>query len=144
MTMPVRQVWLFQLGCWVAFAVAVLHVGVHVLGREDLSPHAAAGLGMLSPAYVVPVPGLLQPTYTSVVDALSLSFALLFATIGAAGLAVVSHGQNEPRLLRAVARAFALGTGMALVVSVLLAFGLVTFAVAIAAMCFGLAAVPET
>jgi len=142
--MPARQVWLFQLGCWVAFLVAVLHIGVHVLGREDLSPHVVAGLAMLSPAYVIRVPGLLQPSFTSVVDALSLSYALLFATIGAAGLAVVSYGQNDARLIRAVARAFALGTGMALVVSVLLAFGLGTFVVAIVAMCFALASVPET
>jgi hypothetical protein len=143
MTMPARQVGLFQLGCWAAFAVAALHVGVHVLGHADLSPHAQAGMSMLPPDYVVLVPGLRQPTYLSVVNALSLSYALLFAAIGAAGLAVVRHGQYEPKLLRAVAGAFAIGTGMALVVSVVLSFSLQTFVLAIVPMCFGLASVPE-
>jgi tryptophan-rich sensory protein len=97
----------------------------------------------LSPAYVIQVPGLRQPTYLGVVSALSLSYALLFATIGAAGLAVVRHGQHQPKLLRAVAGAFATGTALALVVSVVLSFSLQTFVLAVVPMCFGLAAVPE-
>jgi hypothetical protein len=141
--MPARQVWLFQLGCWAAFAVAVVHVAVHVATGGDLSPHASAGMSMLPPDYVVPVPGLRQPTYLSVVDALSLSYALLFATVGAAGFAVVRHGQFNSRLLRAVAGVFATGAGMALIVSVALSFSLQTFVLAIVAICFGLAAVPE-
>jgi hypothetical protein len=143
MTMPARQVGLFQLGCWVAIAVAALHAAVHVAVGTDLSPHAQAGMSMLSPAYVIQVPGLRQPTYLGVVSALSLSYALLFATIGAAGLAVVRHGQHQPKLLRAVAGAFATGTALALVVSVVLSFSLQTFVLAVVPMCFGLAAVPE-
>lgn len=141
--MPARQVWLFQLGCWVAVAAAALHVAVHVMVGGDLSPHAEAGMSMLSPDYVVRVPGLRQPTYRGVVDALSLSHALLLATIGAGGLAVARHGQFNPKLLRAVAGAFAIGTGMALITSAVLSFSLETFVLAIVAICFGLAAVPE-
>jgi hypothetical protein len=141
--MPARQVGLFQLGCWVALAFAAFHAGVHVMGQTELSPHAQAGMSMLSPAYVIQVPGLRQPTYLGVVNALSLTYALLFATIGAAGLAVIRHGQYQPRLLRAVAGAFATGTGLALVVSVVLSFSLQTFVLAVIPVCFGLAAVPE-
>lgn len=141
--MPARQVWLFQVGCWTAFAAAGLHIVAHVIGGEVASPHAAAGLGMLTPDYVVLVPGLRQPTYLGVVNALSLSQALLLATIGGAGLAVVRHGRGNPKLLRGVAGAFATGIGMALVTSVLLSFSLQTFALAVVAICFGLSAVPE-
>ena len=143
MTMPARQVWLFQLGCWVAFVVAGLQVLAHVVGGQEASPHAEAGLRMLSPDYVVLVPGLRQPTFLGIVDALSLNYALLLATIGAAGLAVVRHGQGNSKLLRSVAGAFAIGTGMALVTSVALSFSLQTFVLAIVAICFGLSAVPE-
>lgn len=143
MTMSARQVWLFQVGCWVAFAAAGLHLVAHVVGGQEATPHAEAGLRMLSPDYVVLVPGLRQPTYLGVVDALSLNYALLFATIGAGGLAVVRHGQNNPALLRGVAGTFAIGTVMALVTSVVLSFSLQTFVLAIVAICFGLAAVPE-
>lgn len=140
--MPARQVWLFQLGCWMAFAVAACQLLVHVAAGSELSPHAVAGLALEPPGYVFLVPGLRQPTFPGVVDALSLSFALLFATIGAAGLAVVRHGQLNPRLLRAVAGALATGTGLALVVSVVLAFSLQTFVLAVVPMCFALATVP--
>ena len=143
MTLPARQVWLFQLGCWMAFVLAAVHLVIHVAGGEGLSPHAQAGMSMMAPDYVVIVPGLRQPTYLGVVDALSLSYALLFATIGAAGLAVVRHGRDDPRLLRGVAGAFAIGSGMALVSSIVLSFSLTTFVLAIVAMCFGLAAVPQ-
>lgn len=143
MTLPARQVWLFQLGCWVAIAGAALHLAIHVIGGRSLSPHAQAGMSMMAPDYVILVPGLRQPTYLGIVDALSLSYALLLATVGAGGLAVARHGRYEPTLLRGVAGAFAVGTGLSLVVSVALSFGLMTFVLAVAAMCFGLAAVPE-
>lgn len=141
--MPARQVWLFQLGCWVSFVVAALHAVMHLVGRAELSPHAQAGLAMLSPGYVIPVPGGHPPTFIGVVNALSLTFALSLLTIGAAGLAVVRQYDFTPRLLRGVAGAFALGTGLMLVVSVALAFSLQTFVLALVPICFGLACVPE-
>ena len=36
--MPPRQVWLFQLGCWVAFATAIVHLAEHVSGLNALPP----------------------------------------------------------------------------------------------------------
>jgi hypothetical protein len=141
--MPARQVWLFQLGCWVAFGVAGLHLVAHVMGGQGAPPHAVAGLRMLPPDYVVSVPGLRQPTYLGVVDALSLTYALLLATVGAAGLAVVRHGKDNSRLLRSVAGVFAIGVSVALVTSIVLSFSLQTFVLAIVAICFGLSAVPE-
>lgn len=143
MTIPPRQAWLFRLGCWTTFAVALVHVAAHVVVGPELSPHAAAGMSMLQPEYVFPVGGLRQPTYGSVVDGLSLALPLLMGTMGAAGLSVLRHGRDDAKLVRGIAGAFAVGTTSVLVVSVLLFFSVVTFVLALAAMCFGLAAVPE-
>lgn len=142
--MAPRQVWLFQLGCWVAFATAILQVAAHVLTPIVADPHVEAGLALLPPASVFLVPGLRQPTFTSVFDGLSLSLAMLVATIGAAGLAVIRHGLESPLLMRGVARAFALGSAMLLVLSITDYFSILTFPIAVMAMCFALAAVtPE-
>jgi len=143
-TLPPRQQWFFQLGCWAAFAAAGVHVAAHVFGLSDLSPHASVGMSMLAPDYVFAVPGPRQPTYRSVVDGLSLSLPLLLATIGAAGLAVSRHGNNDVRLMRSVSAVFAIGLAALLVTSVALFFSALTFALALPAMCFGLACVPES
>lgn len=142
--MAPRQVWLFQLGCWVAFATALLHLAAHIAGPATVSPHATAGLSMLSPSYVFIVPGLRRPTFVSVIDGLSLSVALLIATIGATGLAVLKHGSESPLLLRGVTRAFAVGSAGLLVISITDYFSMQTFLISVMAMCFALAAVtPE-
>lgn len=142
-SMPARQVWLFQLGSWMALLVAAVHGVVHVIGRAELSAHAQAGLGLLPPRYAFPVPGGAVPTFVGELQAFSLAFALWFLTIGVAGLAVVRRYDFTPRLLRGVAGAFALGTGLMLVASVVFAFSLQTFLLALVPLCFGLAAVPE-
>jgi len=144
MTLPLRQQWLFQLGCWTAFAAAALHVAAHVFSMSDLSPHALAGMSLLAPDYVFSLPGLRQPTYLTVVDGLSLSLPLLLATIGAAGLAVARHGNDDARLMRSVAGVFGIGLAALLVTSVALFFSALTFALALPALCFGLACVPES
>lgn len=142
-SMPARQVWLFQMGSWTALLVAALHAVVHVVGRADLSPHAQAGLTLLPPRFAFAVPGGAAPTFVGELHALSLAFALWFLTIGVAGLVVVRRYDFTPRLLRGVAGAFALGTGLMLVASLVLAFSLQTFLLALVPLCFGLAAVPE-
>lgn len=143
MTTPLRQVWLFRVGCWSAVGAAVLHLAAHLLVPPDLPAHAAVALAQTPAPHVFRVPGLLQPSFADVVSGLSLALPLLLASIGGAGLAVVRHGGHEPRLMRGVAGSFALGAGALLVVSIALFFGLQTFAIAIVALCFALAAVPE-
>lgn len=141
--MPPRQVWLFQLGCWVAFATAIVHLVEHVSGLNALSPDTVAGINALRATYVILIPGLHQPTFLSVLNGFSLSLALLLATIGAAGLVVLKYGSAQPLLLRGVARALAIGTGMLLVVSVEGFFSVQTFFMATMALCFALSAVSQ-
>lgn len=141
---PPRQVWLFQLGCWTAVAAALLHVSALLVVPGGLSEHATAALAQTSPPHVFRVPGLRQPTFLGVLEGMSLGVPILLASIGAAGLVVARRGSADPRLVRGVAGAFALGTGALLLLSIAQFFSLLTFVLAIVAMCFALAAVPET
>lgn len=144
MNIPARQLGIFRLGCWTALLAALVHLAAHVFWVNDLSPHAAAGLGLLPPDYVIRVPGLRQPAYRGVVDGLSLSLPMLLATIGAAGFAVARHGDANAGLIRGVAGAYAIGVTAVLVTSIVLFFSVQTFAIALPALCFALAAVPES
>ncbi|HVZ21294.1 MAG TPA: hypothetical protein VG871_09550, partial [Vicinamibacterales bacterium] len=83
--MPPRQVWLFQLGCWVAFATAIVHLAEHVSGLNALPPAMVAHADGVRATYVILIPGLHQPTFLGVLNGFSLSLSLLVATIGAAG-----------------------------------------------------------
>lgn len=143
MTTPPRQIWLFQFGCWSAVGAAVLHLAAYLAIPADLSGHAADALAQMTPPHVFRVPGLRQPVFTGILDGFSLAWPVLLASIGAAGMAVARHGRDNAKLLRGVAGAFALGTGALLVLSVVRFFSLQTFAIAIVALCFALAAVPE-
>ncbi|MEO7192808.1 MAG: hypothetical protein ABI051_17315 [Vicinamibacterales bacterium] len=141
--MPPRQEWLFRLGCWVAFAVAGVHLAAHVFA-SGISPELVDSLNRAPPPFVFVVPGLWRPTTTSVISGMSLSMALLVTTLGAVGLILLKRGGgDDPLLLRGVARAFAVaGVGL-LIVSIADFFSLQTFAIAVMAMCFALAAVPQ-
>lgn len=143
MSLPPRQAGLFHLGCWCCFGAAFVHALAHVAGGHELSPHALAGLSLLPPDFVIAVPGSRQPSYRGIVEGLSLSLPVLLATVGGAGLAVARHGRGDAALVRAVAGAFALGTTAVLLLSGIFFFSLVTFVLALPAMCFALAAVRE-
>jgi hypothetical protein len=141
--MPPRQVWLFQLGCWVAFATAVVHLVEHVSGLNAIPPDTVAHVNAMRATYVILIPGLHQPTFLGVLNGFSLSLSLLLGTIAAAGLVVVKYGADQPLLLRGVSRAFAVGTGMLLFLSIEGFFSLETFFMAVAALCFALSAVSQ-
>jgi hypothetical protein len=138
--MPPRQVWLFQLGCWVACATAAVHLAGHVFVPGTAGPSELAGP---APAYLFLIPGQDVPSARQVADGFSLALALLLATLGAAGLAVLSRGHADATLMRGIARVYALGIGVILALSILSFFSLQTFFLAVAALCFGLAAVSE-
>jgi hypothetical protein len=141
--MPPRQVWLFQLGCWVAFATAIVHLAEHVSGLNALPPETVAHVNSARATYVVVIPGLHQPTFLGVLNGFSLSLSLLVATIGAAGLVVLKYGADQTLLLRGVSRAFAIGTGILLAISIEGFFSLQTFFMAVMALCFALSAVSQ-
>ena len=139
--MPPRQIWLFQLGCWVAFATAVVHLAEHVSGLNALDPVIVTHINAARPTYVIPIPGVHQPTFLSVLNGFSLSVSLLLATIGAAGLVVLKYGAGQALLLRGVSRAFGFGLGMLVVLSIEGFFSVQTFFMVVAALCFALSGV---
>jgi hypothetical protein len=141
--MPPRQVWLFQLGCWVAFATAIVHLAEHVSGLNAIPPAMAAHIDAMRATYVILIPGLHQPTFLGVLNGFSLSLSLFLATVGASGLVVLKYGAEHELLLRGVSRAFAIGTGILLVVSIEGFFSLQTFFMAVTALCFALSAVSQ-
>lgn len=139
-----RQVWLFQLGCWVAIATSIVHLAAHITGASLVGAGYDPALEVLLPTHVWLVPGLWQPSFAGVLDGFSLTVAMLTATIGGAGLVIVGYKDVEPTLTRRVARVFAIGMAMFLLVSITSMFSIETFFVATTAMCFGLASVtPE-
>jgi hypothetical protein len=138
---PPRQVWLFELGCWLAFATAVVQVAGHLM-RPAPSALAASLAGVTAP-YLIFVPGQDAPTWVQAFDGYSVSMPLLLATLGAAGLAVQKRGYQDATLLRGVARAYAVGSAVLLVVAVISFFSLQAFFIATMALCFALAAVTE-
>ena len=142
MTTPPRQVWLFQLGCWLAFATAAVHLAGHLVAAGTVSVTSLMD-GTERPAYLILVPGQDIPTPREVADGLSLAVALLLGTLGATGLVVHRRAQEDSVLLRGVARAYALGGTVLLIVSIMNFFSLQTFFVATMALCFALAAVSE-
>ncbi len=136
---PPRQVWLFQLGCWLAFATAVVHLAGHLF----VAPVEPAVGQASRPAYLLLVPGQDVPSPRDVADGLSLALSVLVGTLGAAGLVVHRYGSERPPLLRGVARAYAFGTAVLLVLSIANFFSVQSFFIAMTALCFALASVTE-
>lgn len=141
--MPPRQVWLFQLGCWVAFATAVVHAVEHLSGINGIPPEMAAHMASMRATYVILIPGLHQPTFMGVLNGFSLSLSLFLATVGASGLVVVKYAPDQELLLRGVSRAFAIGTGSLLAISIEGFFSLQTFFMSATALCFAMSAVTQ-
>jgi hypothetical protein len=139
---PPRQVWLFELGCWTAFATAAVHLAGHVLA-SGAGHDTAVSVERLSGALFL-VPGQDPPSPDQVAGGFSLALSLLLGTLAAAGVAVGKRGHEDPTLLRGVAKAYAVGGAVLLVVSILMFFSLQTFFIAAMALCFALASVTET
>ncbi len=139
--MPPRQVWLFKLGCWVAWGTAALHV----VGLMVAPLPAAAGSGAdalrAAAAAVVVFPDGTERTLRRVFVGFSLSHALLAATLGAVGLAAIRRGRSHAEWLAGIARVEALVSLALLVISLTHFFLVPTFLVAVMLICFTLASV---
>jgi len=132
---------MFAFASWASLALAGLLVAGHVLA-PGLTPAAASLLASDPPPFIWRVASLMHPNAASTLNGLSLSVALLTATMGAAGLVVVKRADDEV-LMRGVARAFAIGAGGLLALSIADSFGVHTFVISVVALCFAMAAVPQ-
>ena len=139
--MPRRQLWFFQFGCWTTIVTAVVHLAGHLMPQSPPANDTERQLLQLATTYRFTLPGGAQRSTVDVLDGFTLSFALLLAGIGAAGLVVHKRGREDATLMTGVARALAV-TSVALTIISLTNFFIVpTLFIAVMAICFLVASV---
>ena len=141
--MPRRQVWIFKFGCWVTFLTAALHMVAHITGPPPPANATEQQILDLITNYYFPMPGGSERSLLDFQSGFSLMFSTLLATLGAAGLMVVKRGTDDPVLVRSVARAFALGGVVMLVISLTHFFIVPSMFIALLTVSFAVASVSE-
>jgi hypothetical protein len=139
--MAPRQVWLFKLGCWVAFVTAGVHLTGHVVGPTAPANETERQLTELATTYKFLMPGGWERSLMDFVNGFSLTFSLFLATIGGLGLMVVKRGQGDPVLLMATARTLAVSSLVLLVINLVYFFLIPAAFILVMALCFLLASV---
>jgi len=139
--MPPRQLWLFKLGCWIAFLAAAVHIAGQLANPWQAQNDTERQLLALATGYHFTLPGGTSRTFMDFMQGFGWSFALFVATMGAVGLVGASRGRTDAALTRGVARVLA-AAGALLVVISLVDFFLVPTAFVLAmTVCFTLASV---
>ena len=139
--MPPRQVWLFKFGCWAAIVTAIVHLVGHIAGPMDVVNPTERQLLDLMTTYRFQLPGGAERTMMEFVSGLSLSFSVLFVTIGTTGLAVATRAQDDAPLVYGVARIATIASATMLVVALMYFFIVPTLFLAAVTTCFAVSAV---
>jgi hypothetical protein len=139
--MSPRQLWLFKLGCWVAWAMAAGHVAA-VVALPMAAPGVGNGEAVAAAAGVsLTFPDGTLRTLGDLLTGFSLAYALLAAAVGGIGLAAVRRGRGDAALMADIARALAIVCLALLLISLTHFFLVPTLIVAVMLVCFTLAAV---
>ncbi|MCC7009415.1 MAG: hypothetical protein IT184_11395 [Acidobacteria bacterium] len=139
--MPPRQLFLFKFACWAAIVSAVAHLAGHVAGPAAPANDTERQILDLATNYRYALPGGSMRSLMDFMNGFGLMFALQLATMGAAGLVVAKRAGDDGPLMRALARTFAIGGAMLLVLS-LIYFSLIpSMFLSTVALCYGMAAV---
>ena len=140
--MTPRQLWLFQLGCWVSLGTAALHlIGMVAAplsggtGAVDVAALAAAS------ATAVRFPDGTERALGDLLVGFNLAYACFIAVIGLVGLAAGRRGRDRAALMADVARVLALASLALVVISLITFFLIPTMLLAVMLICFTLAAV---
>jgi len=141
--MPLRQVWIFKFACWVAFLTAAVHMAAHISGPPPPTNATEQQIQDLITNYYFPMPGGGERSIMDFYAGFSLMFSTLMAMSGAVGLMVVRRGTEDPVLVRGVARAFALGGLVLLVISLTHFFIVPSLFIALLTVSFAVASVSE-
>jgi hypothetical protein len=136
-----RQVWLFKLGCWVAFITAGVHLTGHVMGPTAPANDTERQLAELATSYRFALPGGWERSLMDFVNGFSLTFSLFLMTMGGLGLIVIKRGQGDPLLLMATARTLAVASLVLLVITLVYFFLIPAAFILVMALCFLLASV---
>ena len=139
--MPPRQLWIFKFGCWASFLTALVHLAGHLAGVPEPLGDAERQMMALVTSYPLLLPGGVERTFLDLFAGLSLTFALLCATVGALGLVVARRASHDQVLMSATARTLAAGTATLLVISLMKFFIVTSLFIALMAVSFAVAAV---
>ena len=141
--MPLRQIWIFKFACWVAFLTAATHMIGHIAGPPAPVNATEQQIHDLVTNYFFPMPGGGERSIMDFQNGFSLMLATMMATCGAVGLMVVKRGAADPVLVRGVARAFALGGAVLLLISLTHFFIIPSLFIALLTVSFAVASVSE-
>jgi hypothetical protein len=141
MSMPPRQLWFFQFGCWATIVTAAVHMVGHVMPPAAPLNDTERQIMDLTTAYRFTLPGGAHRSVVNFLDGFSLMFALGLAGLGCIGLIVQKRGRHDGPLMSGVARALAVTSVGFMVVSLTNFFIIPTFFLAIMAICFLVASV---
>lgn len=139
--MPPRQLWLFKLGCWIAFLAAAVHLAGQLAGGLRPGNDTERQLLGLATTYRFAMPGGAERSLMDFIHGFGWSFALFAATMGAVGLVAASRGRTDGALARATARVLAAAGAMLCVISLVYFFLVPTAFLLAMTVCFGLASV---
>lgn len=139
--MPRRQLMVFRIGCIAALLTAALHMAGHLAGPPPPANDSERQLLDLATNYKFLWPGGASRSLLDFQSGFSLTFATLLATIGGVGLVVMKRGSSDPLLMLGVARVFALGSAVLLVISLTYFFIIPTTCIALVAVCFAISSV---
>jgi hypothetical protein len=139
--MPRRQEMVFRIGCIAALLTAALHMVGHLSGPSAPANATERQLLDLMTSYRFPFPGGAHRSLLEFQTGFSLVFALFLATVGGAGLVVRRRAAEDPALVLAVSRVFAMSMAVLLVISLTHFFIIPTMCIALVAVCFAIASV---
>jgi hypothetical protein len=139
--MPPRQAWLFRFGCWATIGTAILHVAAHLGGPQAPTNDTERQLLELATTYRYTMPGGAERSLMDLTNGLSLTMALLLATMGAVGLIVQKRARHDTTLMLAVARTMTVSSAALLAISLTNFFIVPTLCIAVMVVCFFVASV---
>ena len=139
--MPDRQLFLFRFGCWAAIASALVHLVGHVAGPQAPVNDTERQLATLATSYQYALPFGAMRSLMDLLNGFSLMLALQLAMMGVAGLVVAKRAHQDGPLMRAVARTFAVGGAILVVLSLRYFFLVPSMSLSVVALCFFMAAV---
>ncbi len=136
-----RQHWLFTVGCWVAIATAALHLVGQFAGQPEPASDAERQWRTLSTTVQFAFPGGTARSPQDLATGFGLTFSVLMAGLGVAGLMVARRAATLDAVLFGVARTFAVVGAAMMTLSLVYFFIIPTMCLALFTMCFALASV---
>ena len=139
--MPRRQLIIFTIGCWAAFATAGLHLVGHMSGTAPPANDTERQLLDLATNYRFPLPGGSERAIMDLMSGFSLAFSVFLALAGGLGLVIRKRCADDGPTMLAAARALAGASVVLVTISLIYWFIVPSLMLGLMAFCFLFAAV---